>query len=122
MEEMDQKELVDDPFLQVIFDAVKESEKKTRIINPIRYLELLRTKKAVDDLLDQNGETELSSIRFHHAFSSASISAEVEMLEIHDMRKLCDAAKNASNIELYPLTNGKIRVALTFQKVLIPID
>ena len=117
-----EEELYHDPIFKVIMSAIQESEKTAKILNPRRYAELLIARAAIDSLLRQNGEATHAEIKFHHAFSSASICAEVDSLEVRDMAAFSIAMGKANNFEFYPLTNGKIKLAFTFQHVLIPIE
>jgi len=47
-----------------------------------------------------------------------SICIEAEQLEFENCRWLARAIRFASNVEVYPLTSGKIRLVLTFHGLL----
>ena len=53
--------------------------------------------------------------QIHEPFNSmASITIEGDQLEFADCRWLSRAIGLADNLEVYPLTTGKIRMVLTF--------
>jgi len=59
------------------------------------------------------------SHEIHEPFSSmGSICIEAEQLEFENCRWLARAIRFASNVEVYPLTSGKIRLVLTFHGLL----
>ncbi len=51
-----------------------------------------------------------------------SVSVESESLEFDDPKWLSRAAEFASNVELYPLENGKVRMTFTFHGLTTPIQ
>ena len=119
---LNEEEQGGDPQLDALCEALRVSGQTTKLLHPIRFLELLIAKEALDDILSQNGETQASKIILHHALSSASLCAEVDELVVRDMTAFSIAAAKAGNMEFYPLANGKIAVSLTFNRVLVPIE
>lgn len=90
---------------------------KTQMLVPERYGEVLRAKAALDLLLLQNG-AEQSRMELRPLFSSASLIAEVDELEVGKPALFQRITEKASNFEIYPLLNGKIRLALVFYGVM----
>lgn len=119
---IEENEMKNDPILQAILTALRESGNTTKMLNPSRYYDVLLAKDALDSLLLKIGLEDKSTIKMHYAFSTASVCTEIEYLEVHDMRELFFAAGKANTLEIMPLTNGKISIAFTFQNVLVPIE
>lgn len=117
-----EQDLFESLIMQLIIEAVRESEKIVKVINPARYMDVLLAKDAMDDLLMESGENEKAAVRFHHAFSSASVSAEVDQLEVLNIGEFFAVESKASNFEIYPLTNGRVSISFMFKNVLIPVQ
>lgn len=47
---------------------------------------------------------------------------EIEVFGIRNLEWFCRAAEFANNTEVYPLKNGKVRLTLGFNRLLIPIS
>ena len=90
---------------------------KVQALVPERYREVLQAKAALDLLLVQNG-TDLSRLELRPLFGSASVSAEMEELVVSDPALFQKITEKASNFEIYPLLNGKMRLALVFYGVM----
>lgn len=111
----------EDPIITALIDIVRNNHPKTCMINPKRWRELLLAKEALNDLLKQNGEGSVE-ITYFPEFLSASISAEVESLEVQDFTAFQIAMVKANNFEIYPLVNGKLRIAFMFNRLMLPIE
>ena len=107
-------DIENDPVINLLISAIHESQPKVQIINPYRLAELSLAKTAFDEILCRNGAKE-SEIKLFNMFSSASIGADVESIEVHDMAAFYSVMKYADNFEIYPLANGKMRIAFMFQ-------
>ncbi len=114
-------DIENDPVINLLISAIHESQPKIQIINPGRLAELSLAKTALDEILSKNGEEE-SKIKLFNLFSSASIGAEVESIEIHDMNEFYSVMKYADNFEIYPLVNGKLRIAFMFRHLFVTLD
>lgn len=111
----------EDPIITVLIDTVRNNHPKTCVINPKRWCELLLAKEALNDLLKQNGDGS-AEITYFPEFLSASISAEVESLEVQDFTAFQIAMVKANNFEIYPLVNGKLRIAFMFSRLMLPVE
>lgn len=114
-------DLENDPIITALIETIQKKCPKVSIINPKRWLELLLSKEAFDDLLKQNGES-TSKITYFPEFLSASLSAEVECLEVHDFVGFQISMEKANNFEIYPLTNGKMRISFMFNQMMLRIE
>ncbi len=114
-------DIENDPVINLLISAIYESQPKIQIINPCRLAELSLAKTAFDEILSKNGEKE-SEIKLFNMFSSASLGAEVESFEVHDMAAFNSVMKHSDNFEIYPLANGKMRIAFMFQHLFVNLD
>ena len=113
--------MFDDPIISALIDFIKNHAPKTSVLNPRRYQEMLVSKNALDRLLTENDEN-ASKIHYHPEFLCASVTAEVDSFEVTDMKMFSIAMSTADNFEMYPLTNGKMRIAFTYNRMLVGID
>lgn len=89
-----------------------------KMINPTRYERLIKTAAALTELLRKNmtdGEVDIS---LDPTFLLGSISTELSELSMDDPRAFANIICQADNIEIYPLSNGNLRLNITFQRVL----
>ncbi len=82
-----------------------------------RYIELHMAKEALDEILRQSGAAP-SQVSIEPMFLLGSLVAEVDDFEVHDLTLLQVAMSKADNFEIYPLVNGKMRMAFTFQRLM----
>lgn len=86
-------------------------------IEPVRYATVLQAKAELEALLGGGA----AKILFHPLVHAAALSAEADELMIHDPQRFAALTVQANNFEIYPLTNGKLGIALMFYGVLIPV-
>lgn len=105
--------------LDALLDFFRENQKDSvKIINPTNYYSLLKTAAELTDLLRKtmpDGELEISIDDF---FNSGAITVEFDLLTIYEPDTFAKIIQHASNVEIYPLTNGRAKMDLTFQSVL----
>lgn len=106
-----------DPFLDSLSDVIRTCEPYPRLLNGKRYLEMLLAKEAIDDLLEQS-DSGKSRISLHPMFCSGSVIAEVDDLVVQDFTAMQVVFSLADNFEIYPLTNGRMRIAFTFNHIM----
>ena len=117
--EEEQEELKDAAF-HAMCEVIMEEDSKAAIIAPQR-MEQMRFVYAVAKFLTKNTDAKVS-YTLHKPFKSmGSISIESDNL-IFDGKWFSRAAEFANNTEIYPLTNGKIRVTFTFHGLTMRIE
>jgi len=105
------------------FDALinyfKNLPKATiKMINPKRYRLMLEVAAQLTDLLKKTLSEGEINIEINQLFNLGSISIELESLTINDPNAFSKLICKADNFEIYPLTNGNIKLDITFQSVL----
>lgn len=92
---------------------IMEDERRPGIINPVRLWQL-QFSHALLAGLSVNADVRIEC-KAHEPFPSVgSISIEGDMIEFEDCPQLAAAIRLADNLDIYPLTTGKIRMVLTF--------
>ena len=110
-----------DELLMFVGEMIEEEEMKTAIIVPEKY-EQIRFVYAVMKYLTKGTDAEVSC-RLNEPFKSmGSVSVETEEITFTNTEWFARAAVYASNLDIYPLVNGKIRIDFTFHHITTPIE
>ena len=91
---------------------------QVKMLNPSRYKLMLRTAAQLTDLLRKTVSDGEIEINVDTTFNLGSITVELDSLSVDEPLAFADVIYKADNFEIYPLTNGKIRLDVTFQSVL----
>lgn len=109
-----------DNVVVTVGEAIVADESKTAIIDPIK-VQQMQFAYGVLKYLTKNTDAKLS-YALHEPFKSmGSISVEGKNLAFTNAEWFSRAAEFASNTEVYPLTNGKVRMTLTFHGLVRPV-
>lgn len=102
-----------------LVDYIKFLPKATvKMINRSRYRLLMRTAAQLTDILRKTEPEGELNIEIDDALNLGSISVELDSLTVEEPLTFADMIYKADNFEVYPLTNGKIRLDVTFHGVL----
>jgi len=91
---------------------------QVKMLNSSRYKLMLRTAAQLTDLLRKTVSDGELEIDVDPTFNLGSITVELDSLSVDEPLAFADVIYKADNFEIYPLTNGKIRLDVTFQSVL----
>jgi len=92
------------------------------ILNPLRFYQIESSEQLLRQLLhESNNDVEVSSKQSEFNPCIGSISIEGGDVVIHDIQMFAKAIEYADNLDIHPLSNGNIRVTLTFHKMAIPV-
>jgi hypothetical protein len=109
-----------DNVVVTVGEAIVADESKPAIIDPIK-VQQMQFAYGVLKYLTKNTDAKLS-YALHEPFKSmGSISVEGKNLAFTNAEWFSRAAEFASNTEVYPLTNGKVRMTLTFHGLVRPV-
>ena len=110
-----------DAILLALGDEIEADESRTSVLNPVRMRELLFTYKAVKYLA--RGSLAKVSYKLHQPFQSmGSVSVTGKDILVRNPVNFIRAAKFASNIEVYPKTDGTVCMTFTFHGLTVPIE
>lgn len=108
-----------DTVLEGLMGFMKSLPKsQVKMLNPSRYKLMLRTAAQLTDLLRKTVSDGELEINVDPTFNLGSITVELDSLSVDEPLAFADVIYKADNFEIYPLTNGKIRLDVTFQSVL----
>ena len=108
--------------LDALLDFMKSLPQPTlKVLNTERYALMLKTATDLKELLCQTAESGCIDIDLVQEFNLGSISFEAPDLVVYDSETFAKIISVCDNVEIYPLTNGNLRLNLTFQSVLKPI-
>ena len=93
--------------------TIEADESKPAILNPIRFQQMQFSYGAIN-YLTRNTDAKLTYALNEPYMSMGSISVESRSLEFTNALWFCRAAEFASNTEIYPSANGKVRLTMTF--------
>lgn len=99
--------------LDCLGEWILEDEQQPGIINPGRYQQFQFSHKLMQKLV--TGTDMKLCAEIHEPFNSmGSIAVEGDQLEFLNCRWLARAIGFADNLEVYPLSTGRLRLVLTF--------
>jgi hypothetical protein len=110
-----------DEFVDSVRGSIERDEQKVTMLNAKR-MEQLQFTYAVMKYLTKDTDAKLSYKLYEPFKTMGSVSAEGELLEFDKPEWFAQAAAFASNIEVYPLTNNKVRLTFTFHGLTAPIE
>lgn len=92
-----------------------------KIINPIRYLTMMESAYNLRSMLADEHEVGEINVQIDEMFLLGAVSVVLDNFSVSNVPKLLKVLEAADCFEVYPLTNGKVQVDLTFQGVLKPL-
>lgn len=109
-----------DSLLEAIGSRIEHEDQQTQIINLPRVKQMEFAVEALKILLrDQDVQI---TTKLNEPFKSdGSVSVEGKSLVFARTEWFIRVAKAAANVEVYPLTNGKLRMTFTFHNITAPI-
>lgn len=116
-----EKEL--DAIIDMIRDDIEADDKKVTILSELR-LRQFQFAYACLRYITQEDETISVTYKLCEPFKTmGSVTVEgEESLEFYNSKYLARAIEFASNVEVYPLANGCVRMTLTFHGLTKPIE
>ena len=108
-----------DNILDGLINYLNDLPKATvKIINPKRYYLMLQVAAKLTCLLKKTLPTGEINIEINQLFNLGSISIELDSLTILEPSIFAELICKADNFEVYPLTNGNVKLTITFHAVL----
>ena len=110
-----------DNVVVTVGEAIMADEEKPAVLNPIK-IQQMQFAYGVLKYLTKDAGVNLTYALNEPFKSMGSISAEGKNLSFTNSEWFSRAAEFASNTEMYPLANGKVRMTLTFHGLVRPIE
>lgn len=109
-----------DALIDAIGEWIIQDEMRPGLLNPIRLQQMRFSHSVLKKMVQEDGIS-ISCECGEPYRSMGSITLEGPMLEFADCKWFSRAVEFASNVDVYPLTNGKVRMVLTFHGLVRPI-
>ena len=110
-----------DNVVVTVGEAVMVDESKPAVLNPIK-IQQMQFAYGVLKYLTKGTGAKLTYALNEPFKSMGSISVEGKNLTFTNAEWFARAAEFASNTEVYPLTNGNVKMTLTFHGLVRPIE
>lgn len=110
-----------DELIADIGDKIIEEENKPAILN-LRRMKQMRFAYAALKRITRDTDAVVSYKLGEPFKSMGSISVEADTIEFYNPEWFAKAIMFSSNIELYPLRNGKVRLTITFHGLTTPLE
>ena len=91
---------------------------KLKILNLERYKTMMEVAAKLTAILRENNLEGEITIDVNEKFNLGSISVELDSLAVTSAVIFAELISKSDNFEVYPLTNGNIRLDITFQRIL----
>lgn len=91
---------------------------KLKILNLERYKTMMEVAAKLTAILRENNPEGEITIDVNEKFNLGSISVELDSLTVTSPVIFAELICKSDNFEVYPLTNGNIRLDITFQRIL----
>lgn len=106
-------------YLDALCEVIANSQPQIKVLNIPRLQVILEIKKQFSQALGLPVEEIV--LTQHPLFSAVSLSSEIDELVVEKPAAFAAVLAQASNVEIYPLTNGRIRISLMFPKAMVPL-
>ena len=105
--------------LEGLMNFIEELPQATlKVLNLERYRMMMETAAKLTAVLQENNPEGELTIDVNEKFNLGYISAEIDCLTITSPVLFAELISKSDNFEVYPLTNGKVRLDITFQRIL----
>ena len=94
---------------------IEEQESEPQVLNVPRMLQMVHAYKQLQSIACDDWKITTMVHKPHTSMGVITIEAEDIIFE--QMATLCSALANASNVDIYALTNGNIRMTITFHGI-----
>lgn len=91
---------------------------KLKVLNLERYKTMMEVVAKLTAILRENNPEGEITIDVNEKFNLGSISVELDSLAVTSPVIFAELICKSDNFEVYPLTNGNIRLDITFQRIL----
>ena len=102
-----------------LIDYLKSLPQATvKMIDLGNYSKLVRSAVALQTLLQKQSDEGEITLEILDEFNMGSVTVELPELQIYNSADFIKVISECDNFEVYPLTNGNMRLSVTFHGVL----
>ena len=108
-----------DTTFEALLDFINAMPKGTvKMIDFERYKTMMQTAAELKDILAETNAQGEIEIDVCDTFNAGFVKTELDDLTVMNTKQFAAMIKKADNFEIYPRTDGKIQLNITFQSVL----
>lgn len=118
LEENRCSEIEESSVIEGLCTFLRNNQANAQLLNARRYREMMQAKELLEEVLADSGERAELTIRYEPLFQYAVLTAEMEELTVKPADEFEKAIRLTDGFEVYPLTNGHIRIAFLFRRMM----
>lgn len=119
---MDEEEFAEFEGIDELAEAVAEEDRLPAVLNPVRVRDMRKAELILQKIADDNSAKTKIQSRYNEPFKSmGSIELETKSLRVTDIESFRRASLLADNVDIYPLTDGNVRISFGFHGIAIPV-
>ena len=107
-----------DKILTQLIPIIEQEESRCSVLNAKRLNSMYKTRDILYSLFEEDDVS--IECHYNEPFKSMGyISVVGEDFTVYDMKRFYEAVAYADNIDIYPLTNGNVKIDITFHGLMI---
>jgi len=104
--------------VDALCEYLREHQPRAQVLNLERYSEMCLAKTLLEEVLAKAGYSVKLSVQYIPMLQHAALSAELDDFEVSDPLLFAAVLQLADNFEVYPLLNGRVRIAFSFNRMM----
>ncbi len=113
-----QDEANESPVIEELCAILRKNQPQLQYLDLRRCSEMLSAKTQLETILADEGMQTNLSLRLEPQFQYGVLTAELDELTVSSTEEWKKAIRLTDGFEVYPLTNGHIRVAFLFRRMM----
>ncbi len=113
-----QDETNESPLIEELCAFLRNNQPQMQYLDLRRYSEMLSAKTQLESILTDEGTQTNLSIRLEPQFQYGVLTTELDEWTVSTTEEWKKAIRLTDGYEVYPLTNGRIRVAFLFRRMM----
>ncbi len=89
-----------------------------KLLNFPKYWKMIKVAYNLQKLMEESNSDGSITVEILQEFNLGAVSVELPILTVLQPQGFAAVVSKADNFEIYPLTNGNLRMDITFQSVL----
>lgn len=113
-------EFEDESIIDALAEAAGKEDADPAVINPVRMRDMRKAELLMNEVAREN-RAKIKSVYNEPFKTMGSIELEAKEIHISNVREFLQALLLADNLDVYPLTTGKIKMDLGFHRIAIRV-
>ncbi len=113
-----QDETNESPLIEKLCAFLRNNQPQMQYLDLRRYSEMLSAKTQLESILTDEGTQTNLSVRLEPQFQYGVLTTELDEWTVSTTEEWKKAIRLTDGYEVYPLTNGRIRVAFLFRRMM----